>query len=375
MNAPVPRTVSCSGEALARMKAASSVPSEVLDSLRRQAAALLEEPTLTVLGRKQRAASGNPHDYASQGPYWWPDPNTPGGLPYIRRDGETNPESVDPVTPGRMAQRAWTLALAAWWFDDARFAAGARDTLYNWHLNPETYMTPHARYGQAIPGVCDGRGIGLIDFSQSYQVFDAAALLEALGGMPPAELQALRDWYVQFTDWMITSEIGLSEDVHPNNHGSYYDLQVLSAAVFTGREWLAKKICQTAYARRVAGHVEPDGSQPLELARTKAMSYSLYNLLALLRIAGIAGSLGYGEFWEADPRLGVCLLRQAGAFLLPYLDGDRPFPYQQITHERLHDSAALAFALLGARFPEEPFAAASARWQTPDMLWRAAPLM
>ena len=34
MNAPVPRTVSCSGEALVRMKAASSVPSEVLGSLR-----------------------------------------------------------------------------------------------------------------------------------------------------------------------------------------------------------------------------------------------------------------------------------------------------------------------------------------------------
>ena len=26
----------------------------------------------------------------SQAPYFWPDPSKPGGLPYIRRDGERN---------------------------------------------------------------------------------------------------------------------------------------------------------------------------------------------------------------------------------------------------------------------------------------------
>jgi hypothetical protein len=28
----------------------------------------------------------------SLAPYWWPDPKSPNGLPYIRRDGERNPE-------------------------------------------------------------------------------------------------------------------------------------------------------------------------------------------------------------------------------------------------------------------------------------------
>ena len=32
-----------------------------------------------------------PNDYFSEGPYWWPDPNNPAG-PYIRRDGEQNPD-------------------------------------------------------------------------------------------------------------------------------------------------------------------------------------------------------------------------------------------------------------------------------------------
>ena len=39
--------------------------------------------------------SGDIHDYTSMGPYWWPDPEKEDGLPYIRRDGEINPEYFD----------------------------------------------------------------------------------------------------------------------------------------------------------------------------------------------------------------------------------------------------------------------------------------
>jgi hypothetical protein len=38
-------------------------------------------------------SSGGLHDYYSNGDYWWPNPNTPDGLPFIKRDGETNPEN------------------------------------------------------------------------------------------------------------------------------------------------------------------------------------------------------------------------------------------------------------------------------------------
>jgi len=373
MSAAVPRTLTFSGAKLAEMKASHAAPREVLESLRAQAEAYLDAPTFSVICRKQRGTSGDPHDYASYGPYWWPDPEKPDGLPYIRRDGEVNPTSVEPISYGGMAERAWILALAAYWFDDVRFAAKSRDYLYDWHLNPETCMNPHARYGQAIPGVCDGRGIGIIDFSNSYDVFNAAALLEVIGGICDDELAALKDWYSRFIDWMITSEIGLSEDVHPNNHGTYYDLQVLGAAVFTGREWLAKKICQTAYQRRIAAHVEPSGAQPLELARTRAMSYSQYNLIAMIHIANIADHLGFGAYWQKDPVQGVCFIRAAADYLYPYIVNPETFPYQQIVANTGEQTGAQIYALLDAHFPGEGYAEKSARWQTADMLWRAVP--
>ncbi|WP_146531059.1 alginate lyase family protein [Novipirellula artificiosorum] len=38
--------------------------------------------------------SGDPHDYMSVGPYWWPDPNKDDGLPYIRRDARVLQEAT-----------------------------------------------------------------------------------------------------------------------------------------------------------------------------------------------------------------------------------------------------------------------------------------
>jgi hypothetical protein len=40
-------------------------------------------------------SDGSIHDYYSNGDYWWPDPETADGLPYIRRDGESNPNNFD----------------------------------------------------------------------------------------------------------------------------------------------------------------------------------------------------------------------------------------------------------------------------------------
>ena len=84
----VPNTVTYSGESLARMKTNGEVPSEVLSALRQKADALLDAPFLSVVDRRLHAPSGNLHDYASMGPYWWPDPDTENGLPYILRSWE-----------------------------------------------------------------------------------------------------------------------------------------------------------------------------------------------------------------------------------------------------------------------------------------------
>ena len=336
------KTVSFSGELLLKMKA-DGVSEKGLAALRERAEDYMNQPTLCVTDRMMRAITGNPHDYASIGTYWWPNPDTPDGLPYVRRDGETTPAALDKVTYRELTKRVFYLALAAFYFDSEEYGRAAEKYLYDWHLNPETYMTPHAEYSQAIPGICNGRGIGVIDFSMSsYEVFDAVAILQYLGCISEENVAGLKKWYTDFTDWMLTSENGLTEDTELNNHGTYFDVHMLSAAIFTEREALIKKICDTAYYRRFTLQIEPDGKQPLELARTRALLYSASNTKALMLIANMAARCGYTNYISRDERYGDNAIKKCIDFIYPYYVSPETFPYQEMKF----DFPAVIIALL-----------------------------
>ena len=51
----------------------------------------MTEGPFSVMDKQIAPPSGDKHDYMSRATYWWPDPSKPDGLPYIRRDGQTNP--------------------------------------------------------------------------------------------------------------------------------------------------------------------------------------------------------------------------------------------------------------------------------------------
>src|SRR5918912_4827 len=52
----------------------------------------LSESPITITASTSPRSAGGPHDFFSEGDYWWPDPNNPDG-PYIQRDGLTNPDN------------------------------------------------------------------------------------------------------------------------------------------------------------------------------------------------------------------------------------------------------------------------------------------
>jgi Alginate lyase len=62
-----------------------------LAELERRAVALLELEPPTVVRKQTLPPSGDIHDYLSMAPYWWPNPDTPDGLPWVQRDGDVNP--------------------------------------------------------------------------------------------------------------------------------------------------------------------------------------------------------------------------------------------------------------------------------------------
>ena len=370
-----PRTVTYDGKRLIEMKKSIPADSPLLISLRKRADKLLGDPPLAVVYRKLRAASGNVHDYMSMGPYWWPNPNTPDGLPYIRRDGEINPETNEKITYGKLADSVHMLALAAFYFDEARYAAKAVKQLICWHLDPDTYMTPHLEYGQSIPGICTGRGIGLIDFSASHNLFNGVAILEYLGMIDGETLEGIKKWYVEFVDWMLTSETGNDENNQHNNHGAWFDVQVAAAAIFTGRTVLAKRTLNSAYDLRVVKHVNPDGKQPHELARTKAMNYSIYNFNALAALGNMAVLNGVKRPYWSESEDSPCLLRLAAEFICDFVRNPDKYPdYKDLDPVGARGSLVRVMYLADSYFPERGYTEQVVDLIKDDMAWRVFPL-
>ena len=71
---------------------AKALNSEATKYLIREADKNLTSNIITVMDKPMTPPSGDKHDYMSMGRYWWPNPATADGLPYIRKDGVVNPE-------------------------------------------------------------------------------------------------------------------------------------------------------------------------------------------------------------------------------------------------------------------------------------------
>ena len=137
-----------------------------LARLRRDAQKALSTEPQSVVSKQATPPSGSKHDYLSQAPYFWPNPKTPDHLPYIRRDGERNPEInmiSDHQTMDRMVSAVETLALAYFFDGDGACAAKAAELVRAWFVDSATRMNPNLEFAQFIPGVNTGRGIGLIE--------------------------------------------------------------------------------------------------------------------------------------------------------------------------------------------------------------------
>ena len=371
----IPETLTYNGSEFEAHVTKTIGDKELINHLRKKADEFLTKKSPAVTDRRIKAESGDAHDYSSLGPYWWPNPDTENGLPYIRRDGEVNPDTKDNITFASLFSSVETLTLAAYCFDDDRYAEKAVKNISVWYLDRETKMNPHLKYGQAIPGICSGRGIGLIDCSHSYKLFDSVALLDAMGAIPADILSGLREWYGSFLDWMLTSETGVDEDRQHNNHGSWYDVQVASTALFLGRKILAERQLSLAYERRLLKHIAPDGKQPHELARTNALGYSIMNLNALMLIADLAEKAGCKiDMWTERRADGSIALRAALDYLTRFTKSLDGFGYSQLNGKPNPDATALLITMAARHYPEADYQKKAEELYKPDMLWRLLPL-
>jgi hypothetical protein len=310
---------------------------EVIDHERIMSAAneyLLQLP-ITITTYSSPRSKGGKHDYFSEGDYWWPNPKDPNG-PYIRRDGYSDPKNFNDHREALIRLSLMVPALTAAWIltQQKRYAEHAALHLKAWFVDPATQMNPSLDYAQAIWGVTPGRGTGIIDTLHLVEVSRAARHLEKAGVMTAADFAALRAWFTQYMLWMISSKNGQEEEAAKNNHGSCWAVQVAAFAAFTGDE-NALSLCRARFRDHLLpDQMAPDGSFPLELARTKPYSYSLFDLDMLAMVCLIASGSGTtptgatNNLWEFALPNGN-RYKKAVDFMFPFIQDKSKWPYKQ----------------------------------------------
>ncbi|SHE44039.1 Alginate lyase [Mariniphaga anaerophila] len=293
-----------------------------------KATAYLDSLPVPVTAETCERSEGGPHDFYSEGDYWWPDPENPDG-PYIRRDGQTNPGNF---VAHRLAMIRLSsivgMQTSAWLLSgEQKFAEHASSHLEAWFVNPKTRMNPSLNYAQAIKGRVTGRGIGIIDAIHLIEVARSVEILEQNGALPQSTISSVKEWFSAFVSWLTTHPYGIDEMNTKNNHATCWVMQVGAFARLTGNDEVLD-LCRNRFKTiLLPNQMGEDGSFPLELARTKPYGYSLFNLDAFFTAAEILSdeTNNLYDFSTADGRN----LELGADFLFPYVKDKSKWPFAE----------------------------------------------
>ena len=309
-----------------------------------EADSYLDKKPITVTASVCERSAGTPHDFYSEGDYWWPNPEDPDG-PYIRKDGQTNPENF---IAHRLAMRdlsRWVASLTAAYkiTKDEQYADKAWQHLQAWFTNADTRMNPNLLYAQAIKGRVTGRGIGIIDTIHLIEVAKSIQVLQQLGYLEKQDYTGFKNWFNEYTTWLTTHPFGLDEKEHGNNHSTWWAAQVAAFAQLADRQNILKD-CRQQYKKLLTAQMDKQGGFPDELKRTKPYNYSLFNLEGYAILAHIA-STKEDNIWNFKTPNGRL---QAGLeFMLPSIQDKNKWHYSKdVQHfdELPIQSASLLFA-------------------------------
>jgi len=334
--------------AITRKEAWTQEPSS---RLRAEAERRLKEGLWTVTADRPKNINLDPHDYYSEAPYWWPNPDDHAG-PYIRRDGHTNPDrfTANQTALNSMADAVFSLGAAAYLLDDARYAQRAARLANTWFINPKTRMNPNLEHAQAVLGINTGRSAGIIDGRVFIRAIQGMEFLEQTGAWDAKDQAAVKKWFEDYLRWLTASKNGADERDSGNNRASWWTAQVAAVANFVP-DASAEKMAFNSYRDRVlARQIRADGSAPLEEERNQSLSDSAFNLEAYVWICRIAQEQGV-DLWSARAKSGATIGTVID-YLSPYFSKPRKWPKEQISDFRNDGLYYLAFAGMGLKKPE-----------------------
>lgn len=305
---------------------------------------LLKVDGFSVTNKTGVPPSKDKHDYMSIGPYWWPNAKTENGLPYIRKDGEINPDTrnnfTDFVEKKNFISAVKTLKDAFFYSDDKKYANKNLELINTWFLDESTKMNPNVNFGQYVPGKSEGRCFGIIEFDGLIEVVEFLELAKDKTILDKQTEKGMFSWFTAYSDWLQNSKLGIEESTRKNNHATHYDVQLLSILVYLNKTEEVKKHLSTITKARVFSQIKPDGRQPLELKRTKSFSYSVMNLHGFLELARLGQKVGV-NLWGMESEDGRSI-KKGYEYMLPYLTKQKEWQYKQIKDKKSSEEKLIA---------------------------------
>lgn len=286
----------------------------------------MSQPMLSVMSKKKSIVSDK-HNYQSLSIYMWPDSANPDG-PYLYKDGIMNPDlkNYDGDNIGKFMERLVLYSIAYYFTDSLKYMQAYNEQLSTWFLDKDTYMYPNFDYAQFAPGWWDGKGAfgGIIDAYVFIDVIESIELMNSLNCIDDETYQALRIWFSDFQDWLLTSDNGKKESKVADNHSIAYMTLLARMAYFTGDVKLANAI-HKKISRLIFRQIDKNGQQPLELQRTCAWFYSIYNLQHIMDYCVMTNSIG-AKFYDRNKQR----IDAAFDYLIRFIGKRKDFPYQEL---------------------------------------------
>lgn len=302
-----------------------------LDWIVNQSELILSQKPHSVIEKAELPPSNDKHDFLALAPYRWPDPTKPDGLPYLDHDGAVNPEIAsipDKKNMNDMINKVKILSRAYYLTNNSDYVSKAIELLQVWFMDKNTRMNPNFNYGELNRGIEKINSGGLMAGSNLTDILDSIGLISSSSEWNNSYQNKINSWFNNYLDWLLKSESGQKESKKLNNHRTFYSVQAASIAVFLNRTDDAKKIFKDTTKVQLPLSIEADGSQPQELRRTKALSYSILNLAGLMKLANVGKHIGI-NLWNYNTPRGATL-EKAIDFLIPYIEKKQIWPYPQI---------------------------------------------
>jgi hypothetical protein len=170
---------------------------------------------------------------------------------------------------------ATALGLAYKSTGDSKYAKEAADKSSSWFLKPErTQLTivdfkdVSAFLDEVTVVVTTSNEVlsendyvskfNAMDFKDVYFFLDTVKMVAKSGELSESEIVGVRDWFIRYLDKLVTPcgvrDFGNAPYYENDHRGLYYDIQLISLALFTGNQSLAVRIAHESVPRMI-GHM------------------------------------------------------------------------------------------------------------------------